>query len=126
MGQSESLPEMHLSLLFFSLLHLIHAWWLSQGSMSVTDTKHFLCFLAMITNTLKHQCALDGGQKKNDNLHRIYNLQQVPVGVYVCTFNKKMVRHILCVLDRMVGHKSICWDYVSTLLCNKGATVAEW
>ena len=30
-----------------------------------------------------------------------------------------MVRHIVCVLDRTVGHVSICWDYVSTFLCNK-------
>ena len=62
----------------------------------------------------------DGGQNKNDNLQRIYNLQQVPAGVYVCTFSsKKMARHIVCVLDRMVGHVNICWDYVSTFLCNK-------
>ena len=31
----------------------------------------------------------------------------------------KMARHIVCVLDRTVGHVSICWDYVSTFLCNK-------
>ena len=30
-----------------------------------------------------------------------------------------MARHIVCVLDQMVGHVSICWDYVSTFLCNK-------
>ena len=48
------------------------------------------------------------------------NLQQVPPGVYVCTFSRKnMARHIVCVLDRTVGHVSICWDYVSTFLCNK-------
>ena len=30
-----------------------------------------------------------------------------------------MARHIVCVLDRTVGHVSFCWDYVSTFLCNK-------
>ena len=45
------------------------------------------------------------------------NLQQVPPGVYVCTFSRKnMARHIVCVLDRTVGHVSICWDYVSIFI----------
>ena len=40
----------------------------------------------------------------------------------------KMARHIVCVLDRTVGHVSICWDYVSTFLCNKKALLksAMW
>ena len=53
---------------------------------------------------------------KNDNLHRIYNLQQVPTWVYMCSFNKKMVRQIVCVLDGTVGHVRICWDYVSIFI----------
>ena len=45
------------------------------------------------------------------------NLQQVPPGVYVCTFSRKnMARHIVCVLDRTVGHVSICWDDVSIFI----------
>ena len=41
----------------------------------------------------------------------------MPAGVYVCTFSKKnMARHIVCVLDRTVGHVSICWDYVSIFI----------
>ena len=27
-----------------------------------------------------------------------------------------MARHIVCVLDRTVGHVSICWDYVSIFI----------
>ena len=27
-----------------------------------------------------------------------------------------MARHIFCVLDRTVGHVSICWDYVSIFI----------
>ena len=42
-----------------------------------------------------------------------------PLG-FTCVLSvKNMARHIVCVLDRMVGHVSICWDYVSTFLCNK-------
>ena len=35
-----------------------------------------------------------------------------------------MARHIVCVLDRTVGHVSFCWDYVSTFLCNKNSAYA--
>ena len=27
-----------------------------------------------------------------------------------------MARHIVCVLDRTVGHVSFCWDYVSIFI----------
>ena len=36
-----------------------------------------------------------------------------------------MARHIVCVLDQTVGHVSICWDYVSTFLCNKNMCFAS-
>ena len=101
----------------------MQAWWLSQGSISRAQSVHLLCLSAMMKYTLERQkntCALDGGQNKNDKLHRIYKLQQVPAGIYACIFNnKKMARHILCVLDQMVGHKSIYWDYVSTIYAIK-------
>ena len=39
-----------------------------------------------------------------------------PLG-FTCVLSvKKMARHIVCVLDRMVGHVSFCWDYVSIFI----------
>ena len=98
--QSLSLPITHLSFPFLSFLHFKQAWWLSQGNISPAQMEHFLCFSDMVKNlwrSEKNACVLDGGQNKNDNLQWRYNLQQVPAGVYVCTFSKKNGEtHCLC------------------------------
>ena len=78
--------------------------------LGINDSKLFGCH----DEIKRTRCELHGGQNENGSTESITS-SRCPLGLTRST-SKNMTGHIVCVLDRTVGHISICWDYLSTFL----------